>query len=119
MVPLSLLQVWADDASATVAPSGPAEQESNDDLNRSVIVSQHDICTLQVDAVVNPTDTSLTHSSPLASRIAAAAGPELMRESAVAGKLTLGQALQTKGYRLPARMVLHTALPKYLSLIHI
>ena len=66
-----------------------------------------------MDAIVNPTDTTMAHASPIASRIAAVAGPGLAQECASAGKLTLGQALLTKGYGLPARSVLHTALPRY------
>ena len=112
-LPLSRFRVWADDASATVSPAGAPETAVNEDFNRCIVVCDADIASLQVDAIVNPTDTTMAHTSPIASRIAAVAGPGLAQECAAAGKLTLGQALLTKGYGLPARSVLHTALPRY------
>ena len=44
---------------------------------------------------------------------AALAGPGLAEESRSVGKLSLGQAVLTRGHRLPVKVVLHTALPRF------
>ena len=99
----------------TVPPAGPPEAEPSARLNAALTVCAAPLEALRsVDAVVNPTNTGLTHAeAALPRRVAAAAGPALADECKALGKLQLGQAVLTRGHRLPAKVVLHTALPRF------
>ena len=67
----------------------------SEQLNGSLVLCLGPIEALTgVDCVVNPTDPTMTHNeSPLARRLAAAAGPGLADECRALGKLQLGHAL--------------------------
>jgi len=74
-----------------------------------------DITTMETEAIVNSTDTTLLAGGPVHQAVHKVGGPELTMECVLVGNCPVGEARLTHGHELPAQLVIHTVAPTWLD----
>jgi O-acetyl-ADP-ribose deacetylase (regulator of RNase III) len=95
------------------APSKPLPFPYDEELNAKIILWKGDICSLDVDAIVNTTNERLESKAGNSARILYLGGPPLEHEIRKVGSCPTGDAVLTPASNLIPRHVIHTVGPRF------
>ena len=98
-----------DDGGAYHASPFPLDAE----LNAKLVLHHGDVCSLPVDAIVNPSNERLTDRAGATKRLYMVGGPAFQAESGQQALDSLGATALVDGGNLPAKHVIHTVGPRY------
>ena len=103
-----LAEALLDDTAATPYPI-------NEELNFKVALWQGDITKLQVDVLINCNNEDLNERAGISGQIFVGAGPQMEEACAKLGGCPPGDAKATRGFRLPAKHVIHAVPPAWVD----
>jgi O-acetyl-ADP-ribose deacetylase (regulator of RNase III) len=103
---------WFGDVAGRLPPPADRSAEWAEMLHRIQIV-QGDITRQKSDVIVNPANPTLLGGSGVDGHIHTAAGPDLLTECRNLNGCEVGGAKLTKGYKLPAKWVVHIVAPTW------
>lgn len=85
----------------------------NEELNFRIALWQGDVTSLKIDAIINCNNEDLNERSGVSGEIFATAGPQLEEACTRLGGCAPGEAKATRGFRLPAKHIIHTVPPAW------